>query len=236
MFRARRLIVVFAAVIGTSVTCAPRVQAGSSQLPAELVGTARQLIVVSVDRKTDTVGRLSTYEMADGAWKRVLGPIEARVGRSGIKSNRREGDGSTPVGSFGLIGAFGWGKRVLATFPYRAVRRGDCWVSNSSQASYNRRINAAECDYPNEDLWRIARGGAYDMAVISDFNYEIPIRGKGSAIFLHVHSYTKQGRSKPTSGCVSVVRSAMSKILEWLDSGKFPRMVIMQRRDLPLGW
>ena len=138
--------------------------------------------------------------------------------------------------SFGLIGAFGWGKRVLATFPYRAVRRGDCWVSNSSQASYNRRINAAECDYPNEDLWRIARGGAYDMAVISDFNYETPIRGKGSAIFLHVHSYTNQGRSKPTSGCVSVVRSAMSKILEWLDSGKFPRMVIMQRRDLPLGW
>jgi L,D-peptidoglycan transpeptidase YkuD (ErfK/YbiS/YcfS/YnhG family) len=230
------LIVVFVTLIGVSVIIAPRVQANSSSLSADLVGAARQLLVVSVDRKIDTVGRLSTYEMTNGVWARVLGPVEARVGRSGIKSNRREGDGSTPVGSFGLIGSFGWGKRALAKFPYRAVRRGDCWVSNSSQASYNRRINSATCGYPNEDLWRIARGGSYDMAVISDFNYERPIRGKGSAIFLHVHSYTKQGRSKPTSGCVSVVKSAMSKILEWLDSAKSPRIVITQRRDLPPGW
>lgn len=186
--------------------------------------------------ESSTTGRLATYESIDGRWRRVHGPVQARVGRNGVRADRREGDGTTPLGSFGLVEVFGSARRAESGLPYRAVRRGDCWISDVASPDYNRRIVDPSCRAPNENLWRIARNGPYEWAVVSDFNLVDPVAGKGSAIFLHVNARDAAGGSKPTSGCVSVSRSVMRRVVRWLDATKQPRLVVTVRRDLPAEW
>lgn len=197
---------------------------------------AEQIVLVSVPSAASTVGRLATYEMVDGRWMRVHGPVEARVGRNGVRADRREGDGTTPLGSFGLVEVFGSARRADLGMPYRPVRKGDCWISDVASPHYNRWVRKETCDAPNENLWRIARGGSYEWAVVSDFNLDEPVPGKGSAIFLHIHARDRAGRTQPTSGCVSVARSVMARLVRWLDSAKRPRLVVTVRRDLPAEW
>ena len=197
---------------------------------------AEQIVLVAVPAPASTVARLATYEMVEGRWKRVHGPVEARVGRNGVRAVRREGDGTTPLGSFGLVEVFGSARRVNLDMPYHPVRKGDCWISEASSPDYNRRVWDDTCDVPNENLWRIARGGSYEWAVVSDFNLADPVPGKGSAIFLHVHARDASGNSKPTSGCVSVARSVLTRVVRWLDATKQPRLVVTVRRDLPAEW
>ena len=193
-------------------------------------------MVVAVSTASSSIGRLATYESVDGRWKRVHGPVEARVGRNGVRADRREGDGTTPLGSFGLVEVFGSARRANLHMPYRPVRRGDCWISDVASRDYNRRVLDDRCDTPNENLWRIARGGTYEWAVVSDFNLVEPVPGKGSAIFLHVHARDRSGKSQATSGCVSVSRSVMRRVVRWLDAAKQPRLVVTVRRDLPAEW
>ena len=197
---------------------------------------AEQIVLVTVPTSTSTVGRLATYEMVEGRWKRVHGPVTARVGRNGVRVDRREGDGTTPLGSFGLVEVFGSARRADLDMPYRSVRNGDCWISDVASPDYNRWVRRETCGLPNENLWRIARGGTYEWAVVSDFNLADPVPGKGSAIFLHVHARDRAGRSQSTSGCVSVTRSVMKRVVRWLDAAKRPRLVVTMRRDLPAGW
>ncbi len=191
---------------------------------------------MAVPSRSSTSARLATYELIDGRWKRVHGTVVARVGRSGVKVDRREGDGTTPLGSFGLVEVFGTARHADLSLPYHTVQRGDCWISDVISKDYNRRVASAVCRAPNENLWRIARGGPYEWAVVTDFNLAEPISGKGSAIFLHVHARDATGETKPTSGCVSVSRSVLSRIVRWLDAGKQPRLVVTVRRDLPAEW
>ena len=192
--------------------------------------------MVAVPKASSSTGLLATYELADGRWKRVHGPVEARLGRNGVRADRREGDGTTPLGSFGLVEVFGSARRASLSMPYRPVRRGDCWVSDVASPDYNRRVRNDTCDAPNENLWRLARGGSYEWAVVSDFNLAEPVPGKGSAIFLHVHARDASGKSKATSGCVSIDRSVLARVVRWLDPAKQPRLVVTVRRDLPAEW
>lgn len=200
------------------------------------VRDAKQVVLVAVPGGSSTTARLATYELSDGRWLRVHGPVTARVGRNGVKSDRREGDGTTPLGSFGLVEIFGSARRAESSLPYRKVRRGDCWISDVTSPDYNRRVRDPNCRAPNENLWRISRSGPYEWAVVSDFNLVEPIPGKGSAIFLHVNARDAMGRTKPTSGCVSVSRSVLSRVVRWLDATKYPRLVVTVRRDLPAEW
>lgn len=196
----------------------------------------QQIVVVAVPTRSSTSARMATYELVDGRWRRVHGPVEARVGRNGVRADRREGDGTTPLGSFGLVEVFGAAPSADLRMPYRPVRKGDCWVSDVSSPDYNRRVRDTRCTAPNENLWRIAGNGPYEWAVVSDFNLDQPVAGKGSAIFLHVHARNGSGRPQPTSGCVSVSRAVLLRVVRWLDAAKGPRLVVTVRRDLPAEW
>lgn len=173
---------------------------------------------------------LRVVETVDGVDRVVLGPVQARVGRGGVKRNRHEGDGTTPVGSFAITGAFGSGARVRAALGYRRVVNGDCWISNVRDSAYNTWVRRESCASPNEDLFRIATAGPYEFALTTGYNTSPVVPGKGSAIFIHVNSYDAAGRSKPTSGCVSVARNVMKRLLALLDPAKNPVLVVRVRR------
>lgn len=196
------------------------------QLRAGLLGNAQQVIIVSSSTWASTTATLSLYELRANGWVRIAGPYAARLGRNGVRADRAEGDGTTPAGSHRLVSAFGRRTKSPTKLPYRTVHYGDCWISDVESDNYNEWVEQVPCGSRNENLWAIARAGAYANAIVTDYNMDPIVVGKGSAIFVHVHSRTKSGATKATSGCVSVSSSQLLALLARLDPAKQPRIVI----------
>ncbi len=189
------------------------------------IGQSRQLIVVTSTSWSSTSGTLTTYEKVGTAWKAVLVGVPVRLGRNGFNAHHHEGDGTTPAGSFPIIGVMGRQPNPGVRFPYRQLVPGDCWISDVRSPAYNQLVKATPCVSPNEDVYRIG-AGAYRYAAITGYNTSPVVPGAGSAIFLHRHSYDAAGRTLPTSGCVSMAEPELVALLRWLDPTAQPRIAM----------
>ncbi len=135
--------------------------------------------------------------------------LPCALGRGGITSRKREGDGATPRGVFRLEGGFfrpDLRPRPRTGLPLAATRPDDGWCDATEDRNYNRRIRHP---YPAsaERLWR--KDGLYDVVVVLGYNRRPRVRGAGSAIFLHVAA---AGLS-PTEGCVALAYRDVLKLL-----------------------
>jgi L,D-peptidoglycan transpeptidase YkuD (ErfK/YbiS/YcfS/YnhG family) len=126
--------------------------------------------------------------------------FRAALGRSGVRVDKREGDGGTPAGLLVL-------RRVLyradrgpiprTVVPREPLCETDGWCDDVSHPDYNRLVrlpHPARC----EELWR--RDPLYDIVGVLGWNDAPVERGRGSAIFLHV---ARNGFA-PTEGCVAL--------------------------------
>lgn len=131
------------------------------------------------------------------------------LGRSGIATMKREGDGATPRARMPLRRVFFRAdrrRRPLADRPARAIRPEDAWCDDTKDARYNRLIARP----PGEAEERLARADhLYDVIVELGWN-DAPVRKRmGSAIFWHG---ARPGFT-PTAGCVAVRVTDFDKIL-----------------------
>ncbi len=171
--------------------------------------------VIRVDGQGGAKASLTTCQRgSDGAFDKV-GAFDARVGYNGIAAAgaKKEGDGKTPSGVFGLSAGFGVKDRP-SQFPsqdWTKVTRDHVWVdgSASKEQGYNSMQLKSE-GFSGESLFQTP---AYDYAQVIDFNTE-RTPGAGSAIFLHVHT----GSGK-TAGCVSLSEADLLKVFDWQDDG-----------------
>ena len=138
--------------------------------------------------------------------------IPCSIGRGGIRSDKREGDGATPRGVHRIVGMYYRPDRIAAPVDW-AVPIGpqDLWSDDAKDADYNHHVRAP---YPHshERLRRADR--LYDLVLITDWNWPDAQPGKGSAIFLH--RWRKPGH--PTEGCVAF---APDNLL-WITQQLFP--------------
>jgi L,D-peptidoglycan transpeptidase YkuD (ErfK/YbiS/YcfS/YnhG family) len=146
--------------------------------------------------------------------------IPVALGRGGIRADKREGDGATPRGTFRPLRVW-WRAdrhpRPKTFLPVRAIRSEDAWCEDPSSRHYNRPLRL-ERDGHGDRLTREDR--LYDFIVEIDHNTSPRVAGRGSAVFLHL----ARADFSPTAGCVSMTRSAMSRLLERL--GPQTRIVI----------
>src|SRR5262245_26640404 len=134
------------------------------------------------------------------------------LGRTGVHVRKCEGDGATPAGVWRLLCVLYRTDRVRrprTVLPTRPLRRDDGWCDAPADRNYNRLVRHP---YPAsaERLWRA--DGLYDVLVVLDFNTRPRVRGKGSAIFMHV----AQSHMAPTQGCVALTRVHLVRLLEQL--------------------
>jgi L,D-peptidoglycan transpeptidase YkuD (ErfK/YbiS/YcfS/YnhG family) len=130
------------------------------------------------------------------------GTRRAALGRSGIAALKREGDGATPIGSFALREVLYRADRMMrprTQLPTRAIRADDGWCDDPTSRNYNRLVKLPS-RRSAEGLMR--KDHVYDLVVVLGYNDRPRIKGKGSAIFLHLArlGYT------PTDGCVALSR------------------------------
>lgn len=166
-----------------------------------------------------TSGTLSTWVRDGRCWRRTGGPWTARLGRSGLSTHKREGDGATPTGTYRF------GSTVYGIAPNPGVRLryhqlvcGDWWDEDPSSPTYNTFRHVACGRAPpfaggSEALWRISPQYRY-FAVIQ-YNARPIVPGRGSAIFVHV-------AVGATAGCVSLPERRLVHVLRWLNPSAHP--------------
>jgi L,D-peptidoglycan transpeptidase YkuD (ErfK/YbiS/YcfS/YnhG family) len=125
------------------------------------------------------------------------------LGRSGVRADKREGDGASPIGCFALRAVFYRADRVSlpkTRLPSAATARADGWCDAPGDTAYNRQVRMPY-RASAENLWR--EDSLYDIVVVLGHNDEPVVPGAGSAIFLHL----MRDDGGPTEGCVGVERA-----------------------------
>ena len=147
---------------------------------------------------------------------RVAGPWRARVGYRGLSAHHREGDGTTPLGTY-RIGptVYGLAGDPGLALAYHHLVCGDWWDEDPRSPTYDEFRHVACGRAPpfgggSEALWRATVAYRY-FAVIEDNAARVP--GRGSGIFLHVDT------GHATNGCVSLPRADLVRTLRWLRGG-----------------
>lgn len=209
----------FGGRIGSSDASAPPFAVSDLQSPP---ATAGQLIVVSAPTLGTNEATLQAFERTADGWRSVFGPMDAHLGRNGFRADRREGDGTTPTGTFTLTESFGIKPNPGTKLPYRQVGPYDYWVNDSRRPDlYNTWQTYTNGTPPWTAEHLSTFGRSYNHSVVIDFNRgDDMVVGRGSAIFLHVDN------GKPTSGCVSIDEAALVRIMQWLDPAKQPHIMM----------
>lgn len=142
------------------------------------------------------------------------------LGRAGVVSDKREGDGGTPAGCFPLRRVFYRADRLAApdtALPTEALAPDDGWCDAPGHPDYNRRVrlpHPASC----ERLWREDR--LYDLLVVLGHNDDPPVPGAGSAVFLHL----RRPDGGPTEGCIALAAADLRTILRRCDKNSVVRI------------
>ena len=213
----------FAALASTLALACPQNLASQVDAPA----AARQLVTVEARTMRTTYAELRTWQKVRGCWVAAAGPYTARLGRSGLSSSRREGDGTTPTGVY-RIGTTMYGNEPNpgVRFTYRRLRCGDWWDEDPRSRTYNSFQHVRCGTTPpfagnSEGMWQQPRPYPY-LAVI-EYNMRPVVPGKGSGIFLHAQT------GGPTIGCISLRKDQLRAVLRWLRPGDAPAIAIGTR-------
>ncbi len=152
----------------------------------------------------------------------ILGPMGLRfqgrrypctIGRSGLTDQKREGDGATPKGVHKLVGILYRPERVAKPSPW-AIPIGplDLWSDDPEDASYNLMVRAP---YPASHEALRRADPLYDIVLLTDWNWPHPIKGRGSAIF--IHQWRRPGFA--TEGCIALKRVDLHGIAKCINPG-----------------
>ena len=189
--------------------------------------TKTQRAVTIVNQTSKTRARVSFWVRTDSrcSLSRKFLTTKARLGYGGTVDGRirKQGTGTTPLGTYTMTEAFGNGSAPDMWLPYHRVRKGDYWVGDNKSAYYNSLRNKSQGGF------RYGLGGSsingseylphykkqYRYAVVINFNRAPDNRKtyRGTGIFLHVKG------SGATGGCVGVTKAQMRTIMAYLKSG-----------------
>ena len=138
--------------------------------------------------------------------------LKCSIGKRGITNKKREGDKKTPKGVFKFKKVLYRKDRIsgletkLKLIP---IKQNMGWCDDINSKFYNKLIR-----FPfkknAERLFR--KDNIYNIIIVIDFNMSPIIKGKGSAIFIHLATKNY----KPTQGCIALnikdIRLLLKKI------------------------
>ena len=209
---------------------------------------ARQLVVVTTAGWSEATGRLQRFarRRSGEPWAAVGRPVAVVVGRRGLAWGRglhdapqqtsrlstdaavqrdsaapqkKEGDGAAPAGLFRLGPAFGRAPRIATALPYRPLTPATRCVDDAASRRYNQLVE----ERPGRAEWASAEAmhELYVQGAVIAHNWERPVAGAGSCIFLHPWVDGRQG----TAGCTAMADADLAALLAWLDARRGPLLL-----------
>ena len=138
--------------------------------------------------------------------------LKCSIGKSGIVDKKKEGDLATPKGNF-KIGMLYYRRDRVKNFKCKIkkkiIKRNMGWCDDIRSNQYNREI-IFPFKYKAEKLYRKSK--IYDLFINIEYNYKPTIKGKGSAIFLHL----ADTNYRPTKGCIAISKKEFLQILPFI--------------------
>ena len=139
--------------------------------------------------------------------------LKCCIGKSGLTSAKKEGDLKTPKGTF-KIGLLYYRKDRVdlpkCKIKKKIIKKNMGWCNDSRSKMYNREIRFP-FKYYAEKLYR--KDKAYDIFINIKYNQSPVVKGKGSAIFLHLSNK----KYNPTVGCIAIAKKDFLKILPFIN-------------------
>jgi len=135
--------------------------------------------------------------------------LPCKVGRSGIGTKVTEGDGVTPVGDWKPAYFLYRKDRInkpRSLLPGFSINPNDSWCDIATSKRYNQPL-CFLMPGTSETLWRT--DNIYDLIIVLDHNSLPFIKGRGSAIFIHI----AQPSTIHTQGCIALTQSDLLKVL-----------------------
>ena len=122
------------------------------------------------------------------------------IGKKGSTKNKKEGDKKTPIGTFKIENLYFRKDRLKkpsTSLKCIEIKKNMGWCDDIHFPKKYNKLIKIEKKVGHEKLLR--KDHKYDLLIPIKYNFEKPIRGLGSCIFIHL---TKD--FKPTDGCVAL--------------------------------
>jgi L,D-peptidoglycan transpeptidase YkuD (ErfK/YbiS/YcfS/YnhG family) len=131
------------------------------------------------------------------------------LGKAGIKKKIKEGDNRTPKGIYEILTIYYRQdriKKIKCSIKKIKITKKIGWCDDLKSQYYNKQINLPS-KLSHENLYR--NDNLYDIVCVVSYNTNPILRGKGSAIFLHVarNNYQK------TKGCIALKKKHLIQLL-----------------------
>ena len=137
--------------------------------------------------------------------------LKCCIGKNGLKSNKKEGDFSTPKGLYDLKKLYFRKDRVgipKCKIERKNIKKNMAWCDDPIHKKYNEEIKTYNKEL-KENLYRFDH--RYDYLIsISHNEQKVPY--KGSAIFIHLTD-----TYKPTAGCVALKKKDFEILLKLIN-------------------
>ena len=139
--------------------------------------------------------------------------FECAFGKAGIGNKKFEGDNVTPRGKFRIVKIYYRKdrlKKLSSKFILTKIMKNIGWCDDPKSRKYNQPIKLPT-KYGHEILYR--RDKIYDLILVLNYNMKPTIKGKGSAIFIHVANKN----FKKTAGCIALKKIDLRKLIKEID-------------------
>jgi L,D-peptidoglycan transpeptidase YkuD (ErfK/YbiS/YcfS/YnhG family) len=135
--------------------------------------------------------------------------LRCAIGRGGARADKSEGDGATPVALLPLRRVLYRADRLAppaCAVPVEPIGPNDGWCDDPSHPDYNRPVTLPH-PARHERLWR--EDALYDIVGVLGWNDAPVVKGRGSAIFLHL----ARPELAPTEGCIALPERDLRALL-----------------------
>ncbi len=235
-----KLLTLFLLVLTTTAWAKP-----SFQIPEKTL----QVVVVVNPGWNETSATMTCYERdsADAPWRKVGKNVPVNLGRTGLAwgrspvmkqnpkkgdfASKKEGDGRSPAGLFPITGAFGHPTAPAgydeSNLPFTTLDEQQC-VDDGKSPYYNQIVDPKEVGGRTWSSAEKMKIEVYQRGLVVAHNCPKAEPGAGSCIFFHLQS----GPGETTSGCTSMAREPMERLMLWLKQESHPLVLQLPRQEM----
>jgi L,D-peptidoglycan transpeptidase YkuD (ErfK/YbiS/YcfS/YnhG family) len=181
-------------------------QSALSELPS------KQIIIAQSFKASRTTGILFGLSSIGDKWNLTYDTIDCVFGKEGMISpnNKKEGDLKTPSGQYLLGPVFGYKKNIKSALEFIELTENHYWIDDIHSSLYNQLVCEISPNVSGEKMKR--KDKLYKYGINIQYNANPIIKGKGSAIFLHIW----RNSNTPTLGCIAISENNIKDLIEWV--------------------
>lgn len=188
----------------------------------------KQIIIVRALDGAKAEGILYGKSLIGTKWTLSFDTIPCTFGKAGLaaKDMKVEGDMKTPSGIYQLGPVFGYKQDVFSFLKFIELTNNHFWIDDAHSPDYNRLVSYSLKGFSAEKMKRADH--LYEYGIVIQYNSNPVVKGKGSAIFIHV----QRDDRAPTAGCIAISKVGIKNLIEWFQTDSAFILIGMEKDSI----